>query len=227
MKKLLIIGNCPLPNENTKSRPAAGLRTFQFLSPILSLNYNTTLINIAMPECYEEQVTYKDINKSDSFREVTISKNSSNLLNKIQEVHDEIKPDAIISVNTHPSYIASLLNSKAALWADLNGWSMAEAQAQAFKKDSNSYIPHYAKMENSIISRADKFSVVSGAQKFALTGELALIGRLNKESFNYKFVKVIVNGNLKAGPSSITVEDVTDTSAGEPSEKIFKFIFIG
>ena len=50
--------------------------------------------------------------------------------------------------------------------------------------------------------------------------------RLSLEESNFKFLtfslvsfKVIVNGNLKAGPSSIAVEEVTDTSAGEPSEK--------
>ena len=194
MKNLLIIGNSPLPNENTKSRPAAGLRSFQFLSPLLSLNLNILLINIAMPECYEEEPEYKEVENSETFKEITISKNDPALVSKIQKIHDDFGPEALLSVNTYPSYIASQLKSTAAFWADLNGWAMAEAQAQAFKKNSNTYIPHYAKMENEIISRADKFSVVSEAQKYALTGELALIGRLNKETFNYKFVKVIVNG---------------------------------
>ena len=109
MKKLLIIGNSPLPNENTKSRPAAGLRSFQFLSPILSLNFNIILINIAMPECYDEEVEYKETIKSESFKEITISKNEPALTSKIQKIHDNFKPDALLSINTYPSYIASQL----------------------------------------------------------------------------------------------------------------------
>ena len=46
-------------------------------------------------------------------------------------------------------------------------------------------------------------------------------------TFSLVSFNVIVIGNLKAGPSSIAVEELTDTSAGEPSENIFTFIFIG
>ena len=127
MKRLLIIGNSPLPNENTKSRPAAGLRSFQFLSPILSLNFNIVLINIAMPECYEEEPEYKEVTNSETFTEITISKNDSALVSKIQKIHDDFKPDALLSVNTYPSYLASKLETTAAFWADLNGWCLAEA----------------------------------------------------------------------------------------------------
>lgn len=34
MKRILLIGNCPLPNENAKKRPSEGLRTWQFLSTL-------------------------------------------------------------------------------------------------------------------------------------------------------------------------------------------------
>lgn len=212
MKRILVIGNSPLPNENTKSRPAAGLRTYQFLKPLLrdggvvaesaehafssthKEKYEVTLVCIAMPECYEEEPGYKEVRQQSEYTEVVISKNDTSLLKRIQDLHDEMHPDAIVSVNTYPSYIASQISSRAPLWSDLNGWIMAEGQAQAYKKGTNDYLAHYHKMESSIIKRADKLSAVSEPERHALIGELAGAGRLNKESFGYKFAHHIPNG---------------------------------
>jgi glycosyltransferase involved in cell wall biosynthesis len=195
MKRILIIGSCPLPDENTKTRPAAGLRTYQFLKPLLkNKGFNIRLVTIAMPECYGADFVRKEEIAAENFARFSISKNDTELIPYIQKIHDDFSPEVIISVNTYPSYIASLIKSKAPLWADLNGWIMAEAQAQAYKLDSNDYLPHHYKMERIVIKRADKFSTVSEAQKFALLGELALMGRLNNESFNYQFAHYIPNG---------------------------------
>lgn len=234
MLKVLIIGSAPLPEENTKSRPAAGLRTYQFLKPILGEGegaeagagedaggganagagkYKVELISIAMPECYAsgggedgdgrgggggrgggEELKEKRVKHSDHYSQVIISKSSPRLHSRIQKLHDHFAPDVIISVNTYPSWIAAKLVSNAPLWTDLNGWVMAEAQAQAYKMNSNDYLSHYYGMEALIVKRADKLSAVSKAESQALWGELAAMGRLNKESFGYDFVAHIPNG---------------------------------
>ncbi|MBI5753535.1 glycosyltransferase [Candidatus Peregrinibacteria bacterium] len=194
MKRILLIGNSPLPEENTRTRPAAGLRTWQFLKG-LEGKFDLRLATIAMPECYEG--ASEAAGRASEVRasgHVQISKNDPELLQKLQKLHDEFHPDVIIAVNTYPSYIAAGLKSLAPLWSDLNGWIMAEAQAQAFKMDSNDYLAHYFEMEKKIVEAADKFSAVSKAECFALYGELAALGRLNKESFGYKFVEHVPNG---------------------------------
>jgi len=249
MKKLLIIGNAPLPNENTKSRPAAGLRTYQFLKPFLDVSeigisdkehafsakkgpaYIVTFVTIAMPDCYEEAPGNKEIRHSDKFSEFQISKDDSNLLSTIQKIHDEFIPDAIISVNTFPSYLATSLMSQAPIWCDLNGWIMAEAQAQAYKMNSNNYLSHYFEMESAILKRADKISTVSKPQAHAVTGELAFLGRLNGETFPYRFTHTIPNGTeffeneeeiLKQVQDDTRVHDEAKTKeVGEKIEKIF------
>ncbi len=194
MKKILLIGNCPLPNEECKCRPAAGLRTYQFLKPVLNAGYTVKLVCIAMPDCYDDQVSYKEEKISGKFSKITISKNDPKILSRIQLIHDAFSPDVIVGVNTHPSYIASRLNFKAPFWADLNGWIMAEAQAQAYKSESNAYLPHYYEMEESIIKKADHFSAVSDKERCALIGELSCGGRLNKDTFGFNFVSHIPNG---------------------------------
>lgn len=198
MKRILLIGNSPLPNENTLVRPAAGLRTNQFLQPLLkeaeNSSYSILLVTIAMPDAYKEDVKTSRISHSKNFSHINISKDDPNLVRTIQQIHDEFRPDAIISVNTYPSYLAAQIVSKAPMWADLNGWIMAEAQAQAYKMNSNDYLGHYFQMEKTILKRGDKFSTVSDAQRYAVLGELAWAGRLNCKSFGYEFCHHIPNG---------------------------------
>lgn len=192
MKRILLVGNAPLPDENTKSRPAAGLRTEQFINPLIGY-FDLRVVTIAMPECYDEEIKRKEQKHSETYGRLNVSKDDEELIIVIQKICDEFHPDAIIAVNTFPSYIVSQLDTKAPVWADLNGWIMAEAQAQAYKTESNDYLAHYWDMEKSILERADKFSAVSIPQTYAVTGELASLGRLNSESFAYKFVHHIPN----------------------------------
>jgi glycosyltransferase involved in cell wall biosynthesis len=193
--KILVLGNCPLPMENSKSRPAAGLRSYQIIS---ALKQNPELqlkvVCIAMPECYGNAIPdYEEVNEGE-IAFTRISKDNIHLTEKVQALHDEFQPDCIVSINTFPSYVASQLDCQTPLWADLNGWVMAEAQAQAFKMDNNDYLPHYAIMQKLILQRADKISTVSQAQKLAAIGEIAGLGRLSKETFNYELVHDIPNG---------------------------------
>lgn len=65
MKRILIIGNGPLPNDNTKKRPSEGLRTWQFLKSLMGGRVgralqpkdglNVRLVTLAMPDCYDER----------------------------------------------------------------------------------------------------------------------------------------------------------------------------
>jgi len=219
MKKILLIGNSPLANENTKSRPAAGLRTYMFLKGLEFGDFDVRTVCVGMRECYgggndrrldhndfDEQVDSRfrgnDRGKGNDWEHrlahqdsgEVIFKDDPCLLSKIQKIHNEYSPDIVIGVNTFPSYIASRLKTEAPFWADLNGWIMAEGQAQAYKKDTNDYLPHYLGIQKSILKRADKFSTVSKAQSYCLYGELAFLGRLNKETFDYDFTISIENG---------------------------------
>ena len=189
MKRILLIGNSPLPEENTAVRPAAALRTWQFLKALE--RFQIRLVTIDMPECRGKAAGSQG---SGVYEHFIISKDDTDLSQKLQQLHDEFHPDVIISVNTYPSYLAAGIKSLAPLWADLNGWIMAEAQAQAFKMDSNDYLNHYFEMEKRVIEAADKLSAVSKAEAAALLGELGAFGRLNKESFGYKFVEHVPNG---------------------------------
>lgn len=188
--RLLIIGNGPLPEENVRSRPAAGLRTDHFYKGLKrglaksEKDVELRLVKIAMPECYEN---------ADFGDDYTVSKDDPALKSKIQKMHDQFQPDAIVAINTFPSSLACQLKTKAAIWCDLNGWIMAEAQAQAYKLGSDDLFGHYYALEEQVLSRADKISTVSEAQKYAVYGELARIGRVNRANFGYRMVETVAN----------------------------------
>ncbi|MBI4235585.1 hypothetical protein HY604_04785 [Candidatus Peregrinibacteria bacterium] len=210
MLKIVIVGNGPLPDEKSKSRPAAGLRTYQFLTAIREsgLAFNLSLIKIAMPECYDEVPIYSQAGGKNGCKEFTISKNDSSLTAKLQKIIDEISPDVLISVNTYPSYLASKLKFHAAFWVDLNGWIMAEGAIQASVSGTNAYLPHYYRMEKSILKKADKISTVSASQRGAVLGELAFLGRINKDTATYNFIEYIPNAAFAEYEEAIESEEI-------------------
>jgi len=190
-RKLLILGNAPLPFENTKKNYAAGIRTWQFVEPLIKFDngfeaidvyliimrniYNTIPKNFSLGNVHFKYIT----------EEIALDKNFLSDKN----INDEY--EAIIGINTYPSYACAKLNTQIPFWADLNGYIMAEAQSRAAIEKSDEVLYLSWLQESTILSKADKISVVSMPQKFAVIGELAVLGRLNNLSNGYDFVEYI------------------------------------
>jgi len=184
MSKILLVGNGPLPSDQTKMLSASGLRTWQFTQGLLSDGHRVSVVCIS-DQIFEEKKT--------SFPRIILQKKDKNLLKKLQLIYKNFSPDAIVGVNTYPSFIATHLKSDKPFWADLNGWIMAEAQSQAGVLQSNELLPHYATFEKRILLRADKISTVSIPQQHVTVGELAMLGRLTAKNNGYAFVHPIAN----------------------------------
>ena len=80
------------------------------------------------------------------------------------------------------------------VWVDLNGHVMAEGQSKAFRLNEDSPLSAFFNLEYPIICNADIFSAVAESQKWALIGELGLVGRANRFNSNVQFCHVIPNG---------------------------------
>ena len=238
MKRILIIGNSPLPNDDVKKRPSEGLRTWQFVKSLMGgvgEKYNVRLVTIALDDCYEEEdlqeakgeiaresadgglsgsttqnqismaaaeranltkeeLLRKDVKHSDHFIQHQISSIDPALGKVLQAVVDEFQPDVVVGVNLEPAYLASRLKFDGVFWADLNGWTMAKAQIDSYKTESDRKLGNYLRLEETVLKRADYVSVVSEAQKYAVLGELAMMKRLGLETFDREFVMTIENG---------------------------------
>lgn len=187
--KLLLIGAGPLPDDTDGVASASGLRTQQFLDG-LPPGEDVTLVVVHNSGSTVE----KRVEGVSQLRRIDVAKDDPHLFRKVRKIIREATPEAVIGINTFPSLVAAeCVADKTPFWADLNGWALAEVQAQAAVRGSNLPLWQARRMETTIVRRADKISVVSTPQQYATYGELALLGRLDKDSFGYPLVEVVEN----------------------------------
>jgi len=193
MKRILIVGESPLPNHKSQLRTATSLRTWHFLQPLLKLpDYEITLLSIN-----HEQQEKQIIKQNDDFIHFSIPKIEKLVIRELKKIMRLTKFKAVVGVNNYPSYLIALIKPKIPFWADLNGWLMSEGQAQAAITQNDSFLPFLWQREKKILLAADKISTVSIPQKYAIFGELASLGRLNSQTNMYDFIEVIPNATEK------------------------------
>ncbi len=190
-KNILIIGAGPLPNDTSGIREAAGLRTHQFTQSIANTEHSITLF------CIHNNSDFSTESQTPQYKNTTIirlHRNDKALVQKIQQHIAHTPPDSIIGVNTFPAFIAAqVCPNHIPLWADLNGWIMAESQARGYAEHTNIHFANAWRQEKYILQKADKLSTVSTAQKFCTIGELASLGLLTHQNFHDELVYSIPN----------------------------------
>ncbi|MEM2956390.1 MAG: glycosyltransferase [Candidatus Pacearchaeota archaeon] len=192
MSKILIIGHNPLPFEKGRLW-SGGIRTWHLTKALMEGGHKICLIGVHKDEkeFNEKPKTKNKLNENLIYYSFSYDKIRESRI--IQKIHDKFNPDCIIGINSLPSKIASEIKTDKPFWADLNGWAMAEMQAKSATCKSNMPLKYAWYLEKPVIKKADIFSVVSIPQKYVLIGELASIGRLNKETYRYDFVHYIPN----------------------------------
>jgi len=208
MSKIFIFGMSPLPFENDRKVYGTGIRTWQFILPLIEKGHEVCVCNYAIPSAYpddfksmfQKDFTYSENQKDmQSFEYNILKKDDFENIGLISEILKGFRPDCMIGCTFYPSFVASKLldplkTKNIPFWADLFGHVMAEAQARAYIDEDDSCLFHYWNSEYRIISGADIFSCVSSRQQYALIGELGAIGRLNKYTSGYDFTGVIPCG---------------------------------
>lgn len=178
MKKILIVGSSPLPNEKKGIRTAYSLRTWQFVKPLLNTDdFDITLLTI------DEKKSSGEVLKKENtkFTHYTAPKQEKILIKMLQKVMKEIQPEAVIAVNNYPSYVTSLVKNLPPFWADVNGWIMAEGHEQSKRDRNNDFLATLFHREKTIALSSDQLSTVSTPQKYALCGEITALGRTHKD----------------------------------------------
>ena len=194
----------PLPFENDKKVYGTGIRTWQFLLPLLEGGHDVCLVSYAIPSAFNENfstiLNKKVLYKNYSFLNHLISPSDFENIKVIAELAADFSPEIVVGATFYPSFIASqavqLLKEKTELpfWADLFGHVMAEGQARAYMDNSDKCLFHYWNKEYNILRSADLFSCVSARQAYATIGELGAAGRLNKRTSGYEFTNVVPIG---------------------------------
>ncbi|HOE95918.1 MAG TPA: glycosyltransferase family 4 protein [Candidatus Sumerlaeota bacterium] len=214
MARVMIIGYGPLPRTGMPYIGAAALRTRHLLKPILDAGHTVNLYTLPIPatEGTEGEVSSMVPDTYEGLTYQRFTNHSAEFaVRMLTEQVRQLEPDALVGVNTYPAYIACLLPTALPVWADLNGYWMAEMQGRCWIEEDDSMLADAWAIERAIVRRCDKFSAVSRPQLHAVLGEMAAVGRLNRHTFDYQFGHHLPNAcyrwQVTAGEGS---------AAGEP-----------
>ena len=195
MSRIMVIGAGPLLQDDTRFFSGQCLRTLQFVEPLRQAGHGVELFTV--PIFVEPEERDRPPLTADCYGDFAYSRfhtsDETPLLALLQDAVDRIGPDAIVGVNPYPAHLAGSLRTAAPIWCDMNGYAPIEGQTRARLVGDDACLGHFLRHEKTALRRGDRFSTVSARQKYALLGELALMGRLNRFTFDYNFATVTPN----------------------------------
>ena len=191
MAHILLLGHCPLPNENTDKTFGPGLRTWQFLRGLLGAGHQVTLIASRIPFVYDHPPHREHLDPEPNLHIIKLEQKVFEDGQTVKKLLKETHPDCLVGATTFPSSIGAGLQADIPLWVDLYGHLLAEAQAKVATYQDDQFLNHFWRFEALAIDQGDIFSTVSRRQEFATIGELGTRGRLNKLTAGYEFTRCI------------------------------------
>jgi len=202
MTRVFVIG-ASLPRLQGSSRIiAASYRTEQLVEPILAAGHEVRLCAASYFSTHGRRRYVRRM------RDGLLDYYEMNFLmadqrDQLESLCDEYSPDCVIAVSPQAGMLAAGIVGDLPLWCDLYGAIMAEAQAKAYVYNDNDFLSGFWASERVLLERGDVFSTCSTFQEHFLVGELAVMGRLNRQSFGYQFAHTIppgVRGNALRAP---------------------------
>lgn len=200
--QVVVCGLAPLPGESARQNPATGARTWQFARALSDAGCRVQLALRRIPGAYADEPqrprSYRvgDLEVTDAPWEMFVDRRW------LRRTAREVNPDIVVGACLHGSYDACRMASEQPVWADLFGDPMAEAQAVALRSGSNRPLFRRWRMLRTVLRRADRLSTVSDRQRLATLGELAAVGRLNRETAGEELVRTISFGLEQDPPRS-------------------------
>ncbi len=202
MTRVLVCGLCPLPFENTLRSFGPGIRTWQFAHSLAAAGHRVTLLAKEMPDSYGDDEALRrerrDGVEVERLREAEFY-DPEELGSRIEA----LRPAALVGATLYGSHALALTRPRRPFWADQFGHVMAEAQAKAALEGENWPLPHFWKLLEPVLRRADKLSAVSNRQRYATIGELGVLGRLTHETCGYEFTALVPCAVVPAGNARV------------------------
>jgi glycosyltransferase involved in cell wall biosynthesis len=192
-RKILVVGTGPLLDPGAKVFSGQCLRTWHFVAPMLEAGHEVRLSTVPIPGTTSD----KEIATDWAYRDFSYTRFNTNDGARIRPViASEIStfaPDALVGINTYSAFLLAGIETQLPLWADLNGWTMAEGQIRAAALGHDRDFGHFWRQEVQVLMRADRISAVSQRQADATYGELAMIGRLDHRNATEELTSVVPN----------------------------------
>ncbi len=192
MKPILVLGIGPLSIDDSQKFHSGGNRAWHLTKPLLDEGLDVVLICMRITDKKAQERPKEERRQQGtltyySVDELTCFADDAYLRAKIEE-HN---PCAIVGACSYPAARAALVAGTLPVWADIHGYPMGEAQAKAYHYLEPGFIHHFWNIHRPALFRADRFSITSERQRFALIGELGTMGRLNGNIFGENLVETI------------------------------------
>lgn len=190
MSRLLVVGYNPPPCVRGARIEAAHYRTQQFVQPLLDDGHAIRLCGGShnepagvLPTAWQGRLDYHPI-----------AFGQRRWRRALQAAHDAFRPDAVVAVNFSHCLYATALHTERPIWMDIYGDMVTIMQAAAFRAGSDRGLGTTIAFVHEVLRAGDAFSACSAPQQHALVGELAMCGRLNRHTFGYELVHVVLPG---------------------------------
>ena len=172
-RRILLIGLGPLPIAAPEAMGFGQLRTQGFVDSLLAAGHTVALVTLeaeGVPAPALEGLALHE----------QIAPERAGWLEAVRAVDAQFGAEIIVSAGPYnPGRVAAAVADGRPFWMDVPGDPFAEAQAKAaFGADAAAAEAHARASVPGLLS-ADAFSVVSGAQRYALLGALGWSGRLS------------------------------------------------
>ncbi len=194
MSRILAVGTGPLFEKGVRNFSAHCLRTWHFVKPMLDAGHEVALYTLPIFSDQQDLVIVSGVEKKEiegfEYSAFKDCKDEFNL-RVLNEACQSFRPDAMVGINSYPCSVLPRVSYVAPLWADFYGSVVFEGQAKSFVCQNNAKLGVYWNMERVALRRADRFSTVSMRQLYALHGELAAVGRMNRHTFSHRFATCI------------------------------------
>lgn len=201
MSRVFVVGAGPMMDGAARRVTAHAVRTWHFVTALRRAGHEVALYTFSQnisPADPEERMVER--RARDGFAYENLDMRMGNTLGYLAGQCETFRPDCVVGVSPEPASWACRMRPTVPVWADLHGWVMAEAQLKAARDGSDEILRYFWRQERPVLRRADRISAVSDAQRFAVLGELATVGRLNRHNARYELVVTIPSS---ADPASV------------------------
>ena len=191
MADLLVFGIGPVPLEGARLFHAGGNRAWHLATALQQAGHQVTLLCMRVTTQGDRDTEIYEMKHGDlvyvSVDEVTHFADDG----FVQRFVREVDPDALVGVCAYPAARAAIAAGDRPLWVDLHGYHMGEAQAKAFRDGEDGFRFHFWERYRPALERGDRFSVTSEPHRYALIGELGVLGRLNRHTLGEDLIHTI------------------------------------
>lgn len=189
MSRVFVVGAGPMQDGTARRVTAHAVRTWHFVTTLRRAGHEVVLCTVSQNiSDLDPKERLVEKRSKDGFAYENLDMRMGDMLAYLRKKCTEVRPDCVVGVSTEPASWACRMRPTVPVWADLHGWVMAEAQLKAARDGNDDILYYFWRHERPVLRRADKISTVSNAQRFAVLGELATVGRLNRYNAEYELV---------------------------------------